>query len=249
MRSIVALILREMSTRYGDKPGGYIWALVEPFGAIVIMAVAFSLMLRSPSLGNSFILFYATGFLPFNIYQGVSLMTARSLQFSKPLLAYPSVTWMDAILARFILNALTGSLITYLLLMAILATTDTAVVLEVGPIVLAMLMAAFLGLGVGILNSFLMGIIPTWDVIWSIVTRPLFIVSGVIFIYEDLPRTVQSFIWFNPLIHITGLMRSGIFPTYAPNYVSYVYVLACILIPMALGLVLLRRYYRDILNS
>ena len=249
MRSIVALILREMSTRYGDKPGGYIWAVLEPLGAIVIMSIAFSLLLRSPSLGNSFILIYAAGFLPFSIYQAVSNMVARSLNFSRPLLFYPSVTWLDAILARAILNMLTGFLITYLLLFGIIMMTDTAVVLKIVPLFSAMVLAALLGFGIGCMNCFLMGLIPTWDIVWAIATRPLFIISGVIFIYEDMPRNIQSILWYNPLMHITGLMRTGVYPMYSPDYISYVYVLGFALLPTLLGLLLLRRYYRDILNA
>lgn len=249
MRSVIALMLREMSTRYGKTPGGYIWAIVEPLAAIAIMSVAFSILLRSPSLGNSFILFYASGFLPFNIYQAVSVMTARSIVFSKPLLQYPSVTWVDAILARFLLNTLTSYLVAFLVMSIIISLTDTSVVLQAGPIMEAMILGAVLGLGVGTLNCLIMGLIPTWDIIWSLITRPLFIVSGVIFIYEDLPRVVQNILWYNPLFHITGLMRMGVYPMYSPQYISIPYILTCALVPLFFGLLFLRRYYRDILNG
>ncbi|MCA0922786.1 ABC transporter permease [Pseudooceanicola nanhaiensis] len=248
-RSVIALMLREMSTRYGKTPGGYLWAILEPIAAISIMALAFSIMLRSPSLGNSFILFYASGFLPFNIYQSVSVMSARSILFSRPLLFYPSVTWMDAILARFLLNTLTGYLIAFVVMSGVLALSDTAVVLRAGPILSAMVLSALMGLSVGTMNCLIMGLYPTWDVIWSIATRPLFIISGIIFIYEDLPRAVQNILWFNPLVHITGLFRSGVFPMYSPNYISIVYVMGWILVPMVVGMIGLRRYHRDILNG
>jgi capsular polysaccharide transport system permease protein len=35
MRTIVALIMREMATSYGRSPGGYIWAIAEPVAGIV----------------------------------------------------------------------------------------------------------------------------------------------------------------------------------------------------------------------
>ena len=98
-RIVSALMLREMSTQYGRSPGGYLWALIEPLGAIAIMALGFSLLLRSPPLGNSFILFFATGHVPFNLYQVLSRTVARSITFSKSLLAYPVVSWVDAIVA------------------------------------------------------------------------------------------------------------------------------------------------------
>jgi capsular polysaccharide transport system permease protein len=248
-RSVMALILREMSTRYGQNPGGYIWAVLEPLGAIVVLSLAFSLMMRSPSLGNSFILFYATGYLPFSLYQTLSNNIARAISFSKALLFYPSVTWVDAILARFLLNALTGLLVAYLLLTGILMVIDTRVVLDLAPMVLAMGLTMLLGLGIGTLNCALGGIFPTWDLIWSIATRPLFIASGIFFTMEDLPRSVQDILWYNPLIHITGIMRRGFFPMYSPQYVSVLYVLAIALVTLVLGLILLGHHHQDILNG
>lgn len=248
-RTVAALILREMSTRYGKTPGGYIWAVLEPLGAILILAFGFSLLLRSPSLGTSFILFYASGYLPFNLYQQVSLVVARAINFSRALLYYPSVTWVDAILARFVLNTLTGMMVTYILLFAILGLTDTRVVLDVVPIIAALVLAAFLGLGIGTLNCLLGGLFPTWDIIWSIASRPLFLASGILFTYEDLPNSVQSVLYYNPLIHITGLMRSGLYPMYNPQYVSPVYVIAISTVTLGLGVLLLARHHKTILNS
>ena len=232
-RTVAALILREMSTRYGRTPGGYIWALIEPLGAIMILSLGFSLMLRSPSLGTSFILFYASGYLPFNLYQQVSQVVARAIPFSRPLLAYPSVTWVDAILARFILNTLTGLMVTDVLLFAILSFIDTRVVLDVPPMIEAMALAALLGLGIGTLNSLLGGLFPTWDVIWSIATRPLFLASGIFYTYEDLPSGVQAVLYYNPLVHISGIMRTGLYPMYNPQYVSPIYVISVSLITLA----------------
>ena len=246
-RTIGALVLREMSTRYGRQPGGYVWAIAEPLAFILIMTVAFSLLLRSPSLGNSFVLFYATGYLPFQMYQSVSQNVSRAINFSRPLLSYPSVTWVDAIAARFLLATLTTALVSYIILAGILAVIETRVVLEAGPILASMGLAALLGLGVGTFNCLVMGLFPTYDLVWSILTRPLFIASGIFYIYEDLPETAQQILWWNPLLHISGHMRSGFFPMYDPEYVSLLYVGIFTLTPMSLGLLLLRRYNKDIL--
>lgn len=247
-RTVLALILREMSTRYGRTPGGYVWAIVEPLGFIVLLSVAFSLLLRSPSLGNNFLIFYATGYLPFQMYQTVQLAVARSVTFSKPLLTYPTVTWIDAIIARLILNALTTALVTYLLLSAIILATETRVVIEAETALLAIGLNALLGLGIGAMNCLLMGFFPTYDVVWSIVTRPLFLASAIFYIYEDLPKMAQDVLWWNPLVHTSGLMRQSFYPMYDPQYINVLYVLIFSLVPLALGLLLLRRYNKDIMN-
>jgi len=248
-RTVAALMLREMSTRYGRKPGGYLWAVLEPLGAIMLLSVGFSLLLRSPSLGDSFLLFYATGYLPFDMYKSLSTSVARSITFSKPLLFYPSVTWLDTILARFALNTLTLLTVSCILLTGILLGTDTRTVLDMPPIVTAMALGAGLGLGVGALNCFLNGMFPVWEQIWAIVMRPMFLASGVLFLYDDLPSGVQAILWWNPVMHVTGLMRTGFYPMYGADYVSVPFVLAVILGTLVMGLIMLSRYHRQLLNT
>lgn len=247
-RVIAALMLREMSTRYGRTPGGYIWAILEPLGMIIILGWAFSLLARSPSLGISFLLFKATGFMILQVFTVLGGQVGHALTFSKPLLRYPRVTWVDAVAARFTLNAMVVMVVSILIIGGIIIFEQLKMVLDWGPVLIAMGFAAGLGLGVGCLNCFLFMRFPVWTQLWSILTRPLFIISGVIFLYEDMPAIAQQVLWYNPLLHLTGLMRDGFYPLYRPTYISLGYVGACIMIPMALGLLLLRRYHRELLN-
>lgn len=247
-RSVVALMLREMSSRYGRTPGGYVWAILEPLGALIVLAVVFSLMLRSPPLGSSFILFYASGYLVYLVYANVSGQVQAAISFSKPLLMYPAVSWIDAILARFVLNLLTSIAVMAIVFFGIFQFTAASANLVFGPMVLAVVLSACLGLGIGTLNCLLVGLFPAWGQIWGIATRPLFLVAGVIFIYENMPPMVQAILWYTPWIHITGLFRTGVYPTYGPDYLSMPLVLVWIMVPLALGLLLLRRHHKDILN-
>ena len=249
-RTVMALMLREMSSTYGRSPGGYIWAILEPVGGIAMLTLIMveGLRLRNPSLGISFPLFYATGMLPFTAYQNLMNVTARAIPFSRPLLFYPGVTFIDTILARFILSMLTKVMVFYVVVGSIMLLFETRAQIDLGPILLSMTMTGALGLGVGCLNGYLIPTFPLWDSLWGIVTTPLFFVSAILFIYEDMPPLAQQIFWYNPLVHIIGMMRRGFYPDYDALYVSPAYVFGFGLITLTLGLVLLGRYYRDILN-
>ncbi|WP_425102304.1 ABC transporter permease [Tropicibacter sp. S64] len=248
-RAISALVLREMATRYGNSPGGYVWAILEPIGAIVVMAMAFSLLIRNPPLGNNFILFYATGFMPFQLYQNIAQTTAHTITFSKPLLQYPAVTWVDAIVARVVLNALTGILVTLIVMFTLLLVTGTMVLIDLPPVVYAMFLSILLGAGVGTINCVLFGMFPVWIQIWGVLNRPLVIASGVIFLFDDLPPLVRDILWWNPLVHIIGEMRVGFYPTYRPDYISLLNPALFGVTTLFFGVLLLGRYHRDLLTN
>lgn len=248
LRTILALVLREMSTRYGRTPGGYLWNVLEPLAAILFLSLGFSLLVRDPGLGTSFLLFYATGYVPFDLYINISRTSQNAINFSRPLLRYPAVTWLDAVLARFLLNALTGLMTAVLLIGGIMLVINYRTTLDMLAMVEAMALTMCLGLGVGTLNCVVIGLFPLWDIIWNILNRPLFLASGIFFLYEDLPPVAQDILWYNPLMHITALMRTGFYPTYHPGFVSHLYVLLLSMALLALGLILMGRFHRDILN-
>ena len=248
-RTVVALMLREMSTTYGRSPGGYAWAVLDPVGGIVVLTVVFSLVVRAPALGSNFPLFYATGFLPFMAYNGLATKILQSIAFSRPLLAYPGVTWLDAVLARFALNLLTDVAVFVVIMGGILTLYDTGAVLDFPAILNAFAMVAALGLGVGTLNCLLVSLFPVWGNVWNILTRPMFLISGVFFLYDAMPALARDLLWWNPLIHVVGEMRSGFYGTYDPVYVSPLYVYVVALTCFVLGLVFLGRWHREILNN
>lgn len=228
-RTTLALILREMVTTYGRSPGGYIWALLEPIAGIALLSFAFSLAFHAPSLGNSFPLFYATAYLPYMLFHDVAGKTATAIRFSRPLLNFGAVSWFDVVLARFLLNLITHLMITIVVLGVIIAVFELTVTVSFIAAGTAMAMAAVLALGVGALNCYLFLAFPAWERVWVVATRPLFIISGVFFLFEDIPAQLQSYLWFNPIFHITGQMRRGFYATYSADYISpaYAFGLGC----------------------
>lgn len=248
LRIIGALMLREMSSTYGRQPGGYVWAVLSPVGAIMILSIAFSFIMRAPALGNSFILFYATGYLPYNLYAEMAQKISMALRYSRALLAYPGVTWLHAMLARFVLNALTLVTVFCIVVAGIMVAVDTRSVLNIGAILTGLAMVAMFGLGVGMMNCLLMGLFPVWERIWAILTRPLFLISGLFFLYEDLPKFAQDILWWNPILHGVALVRSGFYPTYHASFASPTYGFGISLLLMVLAMVFLRRNYRTVLE-
>ena len=243
----MALILREMSTSYGRSPGGYLWAVLQPLAMITILTLAFSVLLRSPSLGTSFLLFYATGFLVLRIFQEVHAAVSWAIGANASLLAYPRVTYVDTLLARGILAVLTQLMVSGIVFFVIFTIEDIRVIMDFLPMLEALGAVLLLAAGVGTFNAYMSFSFPVYKTIWGVVTRPLMLISGIFYIYEDLPRFAQKILWYNPLIHISGTMRTGFYASYDPAYISLTYVCLCGAVALFFGVLLLRRYAKDIL--
>ncbi len=248
LRVIAALVIREMGSTYGPSPGGYLWAVISPVGAIVLLSVCFSFVVHRPALGTSFVLFYATGYLPFDIYSQLSMKIAAALRYCRSLLVYPGLTWMHAILARFVLNVLTSLMVFFIVIIGIILSVETRSVIDIAPILIGLGLAGLLGFAVGLMNCLLMGLFPVWERVWPVITKPLFLASGILFIYEDMPRFAQDILWWNPVMHVIALVRTGFYPTYYASFVSVPYVCGASLIMLVLSMLFLRRYYQRVLE-
>ena len=248
-RAIFALMLREIGTTFGRSPGGYLWVIVEPLAGILLLTLAFTLLLRNPPLGTSFALFYATGLLPFSMYGELTMKIGQAIRFSRPLLTYPTVTFIDAILSRLLLNMLTQLVTMSIAIGSIVLVFDLRIDLDILRLANALGMMVVLCLGLGTLNCYLFGAFPVWERFWSILNRPLFLVSGVFFLVDSVPQAFRELLLLNPLTHVLAEVRAAFYPFYDGRYVSPLYVYTIGLTALLLGLLLLYRHHRFLISE
>ena len=241
-------MLREMESTYGRSPGGYLWALLEPVASIALLTMVFSFILRSPSLGTNFAMFYSTGIVVFLGYNAVQAAVSSALKYSKSLLQYPAVTYMDAILARFLLNALTQVMIGAVILWGAIAWYELNPIIHWSAVLMSIAMTVVFSLSIGLLNCYLFMRFQVWQRLWAILTRPLFILSGILFIPEDLSPRFVWILMINPLVHATSEMRNGFYGTYDAVHVNPAYVFSVSLLLAVSGLFLLYYHHQDAMN-
>lgn len=246
LRAIYALILREVGSSQGRLAGGYLWAVIEPLAAVALLTFVFSFVFDRPPLGTSFALFYATGYLPFMAYADVAQKVSVALRFSRPLLNYPALSWWDVLVARFVLNGLVHIFVAFLVISAFLLIVDHPFRPDILRCALGLVLAAILGFGVGTFNAFLIEFFPIWERVWAILNRPLFIISGVMFLLENVPEPYQTYLGYNPIVHVIGVFRGGVYSGYHDDWASPLFVLVVAVLPLILGLVLLGHRARDL---
>lgn len=242
VRVIKALLFREILAQYGATKIGYLWAVLLPMSQTFILSVIFWGIGRGDIFGTDFgsiTLFIATGFLPLNLFTSISNQVMNSNNANKALFGYPLVLPFDAMIARLILSTITTlvSFFTTLLLLYQLSFWDPEID-SILRFMSAIAVTVLLGLGVGLINSYLVIYFPSYTNIYSIMTRPLLFLSGVFYLASDqLPPTVLNIIYYNPLLHCTEWLRSGFYNGWESRFVDFSYLIPCTVITLFIGLI------------
>lgn len=223
VRVVGALLVREMASRFGSKPGGYLWAFLDPAAHITLLSLLFGSISRRPVLGSSFPLFFATGFLAFQFYAAMSGYINGAVKSNRSLLSYPSVAPIDTILARLILQLVTTVVVAAIVLAIISAMLPVPPTLNWIALSQAVVSASAIGLGIGLFNNvaFQNGL---YEKVFKIVTRPLYLISGVFFLPDALPYPYRDIVLLNPLCHVVMLFRVGFYPEYNPQSLDVTYL-------------------------
>jgi capsular polysaccharide transport system permease protein len=242
-------MLRELESSDSRTSLGFLWSLIDPIATITLMSVVFGIISRTPPVGTNFPLFYMTGVVPFGIYATIAAKSSGALRFNRNLLSFPSVKPIDAIFARFFLNFFIE--VTVFLVLSFVIITFWSLNPHIQPLLViqAILLAAALGLGIGCFNAVLFLLVPTYDNVWSILTRPLMLASGVLIPISDIPEPYATYLWWNPAAHVVELMRAGFYPEVSGKNVSVLYVVVISVVTFALGMVMLHRHVRDAMED
>ncbi len=235
-RVIWALILRETRSTFGTSAIGYLWAILTPALGISLLVFIFSLASRQPPFGYSLALFFATGFLPFEFYRKLANSLMTVIDANKALLVYPIVYPLSAIIARYTLIT-----ITYVIIMFSFCCVIIFMGLADFPsfpmkLAFAFISVSLLGLGVGLVNSSLVNLWPSWRHIWAITQRPMFFISGLFFIPSKLPEYALDVLKWNPVLHCIEFIRSAYYPNYESRVLDVTYLLTTSFLLIIVGL-------------
>lgn len=240
-----ALIHREFQSSFINSPGGYFWSIVEPIAGLAIITFVFSMSLSVPPLGNSFSIYYATGMIPFLMFMDVSNKVAQSLGFSHSFLELPTVLLIDAIIARFLFNSFTQILVGIIIFTGLFYFLDIWPEINMLRILIGYLVLMLFSLSVGTANIFLFNFFPLWQRLWAIATRPLFLISGILFLPENTPEPHATIFWYNPISHIVHVIRTGFYSNYPLNEPALGYVLLLTAVILLIGTLFLTSRFHE----
>jgi capsular polysaccharide transport system permease protein len=246
IRSIKALLVRDMMMRFGREHLGFLWVVLEPMTLTVGVLFVWSLIRPSYEHGVRLVALVFTGYAPLTLWRH---LTSTSLLFrhSSAMLYHRNVTLLDIFVARQVLELCGSTLALVFIYSCLMALQLVEPVYDYGLVLGGWMMMALLSFGAGALI-----VIATelYDISERIVQPMQYLqlpLSGAFFLVDWLPTGAQRLILLNPLVHCYEMFRAGFFGPSQLTYYSTSYALSwasALSLLGILGICTLKRHMR-----
>lgn len=240
-RSVIfAFFIRELKTRFGSYRLGYLWALLEPLGHILMFVAIFGALGRRTMPGIEYPLFIITGMFPFFFFRYVWTRSADAVKSNRALLAYRYVQPLDNIWARALLELLIFfvGFVVYLIGFASFG-------MDVFPhrpleVFCAYALLFIFAIGVGIVSGVVCALSPEIKKCIPFINRPLYLISGVFIPLSVVPEKYRGFLLWNPILHALELARENYFASFEHGGASWSFLGMGAMVSLFVGLALYR---------
>lgn len=246
-RVTVALLLREMRTRFGESRLGYLWVILEMVIHLGVLAIVFQFVMHGdPPMGHSFFFFYFTGLTPYILFLHTSDHVGHSIVQNRHILQLPMVTNFNVMIARALLELFTSFVISGLFIIGFLIVGIDALPHDFVAALCALLAVWLLGFGFGMISAVFNTLFHFWHHIVSVVIRMLYFCSGIFYVPSVMPAQVRDIMAWNPLLHCVDWLRTTVFEGYQPHWLDCGYALVCGLGLTLVGLLLEGTFRRQL---
>ena len=234
-----ALFLRAAVNSLSAGRVAWFWILAEPIAHIIIMMFVFTVLRVRTIGGISTAVWIMAGFLSFFMFRRIAAISMKAVHGSSKLFIYSQIRPADSVLVSAALEGFLMVIVTVILLSG--AWMFGLPVIPDNP--LSVIEALFglwlLGLGVGLVNSVALELLPPLGLTIEFLLKPLYFLSGVIIPITVVPYPYIDWILLNPLVHGLEAARLGFAPYYhvSPE-ISVPYLYAWALCAIFLGLAL-----------
>jgi capsular polysaccharide transport system permease protein len=234
-RVIVALMLRDIKTRFGNE-FGFILAIAWPLSHILILLLINTAMGRIAPYGDSAALWFATGIVPFMSFSYTARFIMLGIVLNRPLLVFPRVKITDILFSRALVEVLNAGAVILVLILIFWFLGIDFMPIDIVQACSALVASILLGLGVGVINGIIAAALPMWITGYALLNIILWISSGVFFVADSLPEIIRVPLSFHPVLQAIEWMRSAYYEGYGANVLDRRYLISFALVCLCFGL-------------
>ena len=234
-----ALVVREMTTRFGRQGLGFAWLIAEPMIFCLGVLLLWSLTKPAYEHGVRLAPFVMTGYMCLILIRHLIGLLSAAIPANIGLLYHRHVSPLHLLAARALLEiggATIAFIAVYVLLFAIgQVSLPHSLLLVYGGWFLFAWSAMGLAL---VLTGFVMRF-EAFERVVGLISYLMIPVSGAFFMVSWLPEEFRKFVLMLPFVHGVEMVRSGVFGEFVKTYYDFAYALAIGTILNVVGLLLI----------
>jgi capsular polysaccharide transport system permease protein len=235
-RVVVALMLREIYTRFGRDNIGFAWIIAEPAIFCLSVILLWSFIKHSGHAETPIVPFLLTGYMPLLMYRHMVSRTMRCMQANAALLYHRQITVMTLYISRIAVEIL-GTSAAFMFCMLAFFLSGHIEVPDDPPLMLAgWLLYAWYAAATAILVGALSERSEVTEKIWGPISYVMIPLSGTFYMVDWMPAQVREAILWMPPVNGVEMIRGGYFSASVTAHFDAIYLVYVNLVLTACGL-------------
>lgn len=235
-RIFVAVLLRDLRTRFGRSYISYLVAILWPLSHMLTILLSYVLVHRVAPIGDDPTLFAATGLLPYILCLYPARMITVAVNQNKPLLQFPIIKPNMLIFARATLEILNALIVTATMYAGFYVFGIKFEPNDLFDLFAGICCSIYLGVCIGFLNVVFYSVlgVPAL-IIMILILVGFYLTSGVFLPVAMFPKEAQEWDAYNPLFQSVEWLRTAYYGTDSPHLDRfYIFFLSTVLLAMGM---------------
>lgn len=246
-RVIGALMIRELTTRFGRENIGFLWIMAEPMLFAGLVGILWSLMKGPVEHGISVVAFVVSGYIPLTLFRNSVNRSISLFVANGSLMYHRQVKILDFIFVRFLIEMI-GCMMGYLFIAILLYFFGFfPMPADIGLLIAGYLLYSLFTLSICFLIAPLSEMSEALEKFMPVVTYIIIPVSGTFNMASWLTPAMREVVLWSPLVNAMEMMRSGIFGDSVTVYYDPVLPIVFSLVFIMIGLMLCRRVRKTLI--
>ncbi|MCF4167618.1 ABC transporter permease [Zavarzinia compransoris] len=232
-----AVIFREGKARMGRNFMGLFAQMGQLGVAITIFSLIRYFTGQGIHRGMDIVPFVATGVIMFWTFRNTMQRVAVTSMMAYNDTFFPQVTPLDVAIARGVVNITLFVLLGFLAFGIFILVGVSHPIYRPAYVAMLILVSGFYGLFAGMILHPVLRRFRLFRPVLTVVLRVLLLTSGVFFVIPEIPYLFHDYALWNPLLHLSDIMRQEYFGTYSAEYADFGYAMRWLVGLILFGLI------------
>jgi capsular polysaccharide transport system permease protein len=242
-RVIGALMIRELTTRFGRENIGFLWMMVEPLLFAVLVSIMWT-VLRADEHGISVAAFIVTGYIPLTLFRNAVSRSIGLFTANGSLMYHRQIKVLDFIFVRVFIEMI-GSMMAYIFIGIVLYSLGLfPMPYDIGYVIAGWFLYCLFTLSVCSILAPLSEMSEVLEKLIPVTTYIMIPFSGTFNMVSWLAPKLRGVMYWSPPVNAMEMMRYGIFGDRVTPYFDPLVPLGVSMVCLVVGLALCRRIRR-----